>query len=151
MKPESKIKKGKRFEKYIAEEIEKMGFGRASREIGSGSGKRKGDIAANLEFLLECKNQQKMQWWQSIEQAKDQAMQGNWNKDKWALIAKDPGSPEESPRVIAVIDFWEFLKLLAREREPITEEPDREMKYLLGRLRTVAQQVVKRIPDNYET
>ena len=57
MLSKSRIEKGKRFEKMIAKDIEAEGLGMARREVGSGSGKKKGDIASNLPFLIEAKNQ----------------------------------------------------------------------------------------------
>jgi Holliday junction resolvase len=114
MKPKSAHNKGKRFENLICQEIEAEGFGKARREIGSGSGTRKGDIFANIPFLIEAKNQKKLNWWQSIDQAKKQAEIGNWDRDKWALIVRDPRTPEKKPDIYAVIDFWEFLKLMKK-------------------------------------
>ena len=102
----AKIKeKGEEFEKLIAKEIRAEGLGFAKREGGSGSGKRKGDIAANLPFLLECKNQPSVKiqailnW---IDQAKHQAEIGNWSPEKWGLIFKDPRSPEANPKIYGI-------------------------------------------------
>ena len=57
MKPKSKIQKGRRFENFINKEIEAEGLGKSIRTPGSGSGKLKGDVFNNLDFMLECKNQ----------------------------------------------------------------------------------------------
>lgn len=132
MKPLSIIKKGKRFEKWVNQQIEAMGFGRAVRTPGSGSGKLKGDSFNNLPFLLECKNHsyKNLKWWDSIEQARRQAEQGNWDKNKWALIVADNHYPEFQA-VYAVIDFHEFLELLKKNSEPVIKEPDRETAYLI--------------------
>ena len=118
MNPRSAINKGKRLENAICHEIEEMGLGAARRESGSGSGKNKGDIFANLPFLIEAKNQKKMNWWKDIDQAKHQAEIGNWNHDKWALVVNDPRTAEFE-HLYCVIDFWEFLKLLKKDKEPI--------------------------------
>lgn len=143
--PRSKIQKGKRFERMIAGEIEEMGLGRASREIGSGSGKRKGDIFANIPFLIEAKNQKKVHILQWIDQAKREAEQGNWDRDKWALVFRDPRTPESGPEIYVVIDFWEWLRLLKTESEPLIKEPDRELRWLLEKLKQNCQAVIRRI------
>lgn len=147
MKLESAQKKGKKFEKLVAKEVEAEGLGIARREAGSGSGLRKGDIAASLPFLLECKNQNIsikvfLGW---IDQAKRQAEIGNWSLEKWALIFKDPRSTEANPEIYAVIDFWEFLKLLKRYSEPRIKKPDRKLKYDLEDLKRQCQRVIKQI------
>jgi len=145
MKPNSARNKGKRFEKFIAQEIEAEGLGKATREIGSGSGKRKGDINCNLSFLLEAKNQKKLNWWESINQARDQAEKGNWDSNKWALVVKDPRTAENNPKVYTVIDFWEFLKLLKKDSAPRIKEPDRELKWHLQDLKNKINGVLRRL------
>ena len=142
MKPKSNIQKGKRFEEYICQQIEEMGLGTARREIGSGSGKRKGDIFADLPFLIEAKNQKSLSWGQSIDQAVQQANVGNENPDKWALIVRDPRYPEFE-KTYVVIDFHEFLKLLKKDSSPLIKEPDRQLKYALSRLKESINQVNK--------
>ena len=148
MKPKAWIEKGKRFEKLIASEIEAEGFGLARREVGSGSGKRKGDIACNLPFLIEAKNQPSvkitamLKW---IDQAKHQAEIGNWDLRKWALVFRDRRIPEANPEIYAVIDFWEFLHLLKKDKEPIIKEPDKEMKWLLQKAVDILKQIIKRL------
>ncbi len=127
MTPESAIKKGKFLEKYVAEQIEQAGLGRARREVGSGSGKRKGDIDSCLEFLIEVKNQENPLWLRSIDQAKRQAEIGNFNSDKWMLVLRDPRSPQANPELYAVIDFNQILDLLKRAKEPKIKSPDREV------------------------
>lgn len=145
MKPKSKIEKGKRFEKLLAHRIEKAGLGMARREGGSGSGKRKGDIAANLPFLIEAKNRKAYSWWESIDQAKSQAEIGNYDSNKWALVVRDPRSPEGNPEIYAMIEFDEFLELLKKDAEPLVKAPDRNLKWDLERLKQVCQKVIRQI------
>ena len=145
MKGNSIMQKGKRFEKFIANEVESEGFGLARREVGSGSGKKKGDIACNLPFLIECKNHKKLNWHQSIDQAKEQARIGNYDRNKWALVVQDSRSPETNPEVFAVIDFWQFLKLLKKDKEPMVKEPDRELAFDIKRLVEVGKKIIKRL------
>lgn len=143
MTPKSAQQKGKRFEQFIANQIEEMGLGKAGREIGSGSGKAKGDIRSNLPFLIEAKNEKKPHWWENIDQAKDQAQKGNYDRDKWLLVVRDPRTPEDNPSVYAIVDFWEFLKLLKKDKEPLVKEPDRNMKWKLQRLVQTAKEIIK--------
>jgi len=145
MLSKSRIEKGKRFEKMIAKDIEAEGLGMARREVGSGSGKKKGDIASNLPFLIEAKNQKtiKMQEW--IRQAKEQARIGNYDPQKWALVIRDPATPEDNPEIYATIDFYQFLKLLKKDSEPRIKEPDREIKWKIQRLVESAKAVLREL------
>jgi len=143
MNPDSAKKKGKRFEKFVNDQIEKMGLGRAIRTPGSGSGKVKGDSFNNLDFLLECKNEQ--QWhWENIDQAIREAQQSNYYKDKWALIVRDPRKPEFEG-VYAVIDLGQFLELLKKNQEPLIKQPDREFMYLLKNLKEIIKKVINKL------
>ena len=143
MKPKSAQEKGKRFEKFVIEQMEQEGLGKSVRTPGSGSGKIKGDIFNNLDFMFECKNQKKLNWLQSIDQAKDQAVIGNFNSQKWALIVKDARTPETDPEVYAIVDLWQFLQLLKKNQEPKIKAPDREMKWKLANLKNAIKQVDK--------
>lgn len=142
MKTTSARQKGQRFERFVAKEITEMGLGKAGREGNSGAGFRKGDIACNLPFLLEAKNEKQVNILPNINQARSQAEKGNWNRDKWALISRDPRYPEFE-KVYATIDFWEFLKLLKKDKEPIIKAPDRETKWHLENLKKDINQVLK--------
>lgn len=137
--------KGEAFEKLIAREIKAEGLGFAKRETGSGSGKKKGDVAANLPFLIEAKDWNKYDINRWVDQAKRQAKQGNWDHDKWALVFRDFRSPEDNPEIYAVIDFWQFLKLLKKDSEPRIKEPDRQMRWKLQRLIDSAKEVLKEL------
>ena len=145
MKPKSIIEKGKRFEKFICQEIEAEGLGKSIRTPGSGSGKIKGDTFNNLDFMLECKNEKQTNFLPNVDQAKSQARIGNYDSGKWALITRDPRTPESSPEVYATIDLWEFLRLLKKNNEPRIKEPDRSLKYALERLRQSCQEVIKQL------
>ena len=147
MNPKSKIAKGKRFENFIAKEIVASGLGKARREIGSGSGKYKGDINCNIPFLIEAKNQKQLAWWKSIDQAKEQARIGNYDLNKWALVVRDPRTLEANPDCYVVIDFWEWLELLKRNKEPKIKKADKEMSWKLKRLIQSAKQVLKELEN----
>lgn len=147
METKSTKLKGESFEKLIAKEVEAEGLGFARREVGSGSGKRKGDIAANLPFLIEAKNWDKYDINRWVDQAKRQAEQGNWDRDKWALVFRDFRSPETNPEIYAVIDFWQFLKLLKKDSAPRIKEPDRQFKWKVQRLIDSAKAVLKDLKE----
>lgn len=144
MKARSAIQKGRRFEKYLVEQFNQAGFS-AHREIGSGSGRAKGDLRVNCPFLIEAKNQERIQIWQAIDQAKRQAEIGNWAKEKWCLVFRDPRTPESSPAIYATVNFWEFLELLKRQKEPLIKEPDRAIAWKIKNLIQIAKSVVKEL------
>lgn len=143
MKPISAKKKGSRFELFVAKEITAEGLGKAGREANSGAGFRKGDIASNLPFLIECKNQRAIHILNWIDQSKRQAEIGNWSPEKWALVFRDPRTPEANPTIYAVVDFWELLKLFKKDSEPRIKEPDRSMKWHLGQLKDSINEVLR--------
>jgi len=145
MKPRSAQQKGKRFENLINHEIESEGLGRATRTPGSGSGKLKGDSFNNLDFLLEIKNQKTIKIKEWIDQAREQARAGNYNANKWALIFRDPRTPETKPDIYVTIDLWEFLTLLKKAQEPKIKEPDREMTWKIKSLVEAAKRVIKEL------
>ena len=137
------MEKGKRFEKIVNREIEAEGLGRAIRTPGSGSGKIKGDSFNSLDFLIEAKNQKTIHLLKWVDQAKEQARIGNWSPEKWALIIRDPRTPETNPEIYAIIDMWQWLKLLKKNSEPRIKEPDREIKWKLKRLIQCAKELLK--------
>lgn len=144
MKPQSAKAKGTRFEHFIAKEITEAGLGRAGREANSGAGFRKGDIASNLLFLIEAKNEKQVNILKNIDQAVKQARIGNYSSNKWALVSRDPRYPEFD-RVYITIDFWEFLGLMKRNSEPRVKKPDRELKWKLENLKSAIQKVIKEL------
>ena len=146
MKPEQARKKGQRFERFIAKEITAAGLGKAGREANSGGGHRKGDIACNLPFLLEAKNEKQTNFLPNIDQSVRQAEIGNYDSNKWALITRDPRYPEFE-RVYATIDFWEYLELLKRYSEPRIKAPDRQMRWKIQRLINCAKELLKEFKE----
>jgi len=144
MKIKSSKEKGKRFEKFICHQIEEMGLGKSTRTPGSGSGKLKADIFSNLDFSLECKNEVQTNFLPNIDQTKKEAEQGNWSKEKWALITRDPRFPEFQ-EVYATIDLWQFLELLKKGSEPLIKEPDKDLKWKLQSLKQICQSIIKRL------
>ena len=145
MKPKTAIEKGKRFEKLVSAEIEAEGLGKSVRTPGSGSGKIKGDLFNNLQFMFECKKQKTIHFLDWVDQAKEQSKIGNQWKEKWALITFDPRTTETNPSIYATIDLWEFLKLLKKDKEPLIKEPDKSMRYDLEHLKSIANKVLKQL------
>ena len=143
MKPVSRKQKGSRFERFIAKEITEAGLGQAHRELMSGGGWRKGDIASSLPFQIEAKHQKTIHALNWIDQAKQEAQQGNYDSDKWLMVFNDPRAKPEFSEVYAVIDFWQLLQLLKKNSEPRIKEPDRQIKWKLVRLIDSAKAVLK--------
>lgn len=145
MNPKSAREKGKRLEKFIIQQLEETGVDdMASRTPGSGSGKRKGDIWTKIGWTIEAKHEKHPQWWKNIDQAKEQAKRSNFNMDNWVLILNDPRQAEFQS-VYAVIDFWKLLELIKLSQNPISKEPDREMKYNLEKLKSICNALLKRL------
>ena len=144
MQPKSAIAKGKKLEEFVAEAIQIAGLGKSIRTPGSGSGNRfKGDLFNNLEFMFEIKNEENPHFLQNIKQARRQAEIGNWNRDKWILVQRNPESPQNNPELFAVMDFYKLLELLKKNSEPKTKEPDRELKWKLEKLKQIAKEIIK--------
>lgn len=143
MKPKSAQQKGKRFERFVNEQIADSGLGRATRTPGSGSGKIKGDSFNSLPFLLEIKNQKVLKLSEWIDQSREQARVGHTDKDKWALIFRDPRTAENNPQCYAVIDMWQFFELLKKDKEPTIKEPDRGAKWKIERLKQACSDVLR--------
>ncbi len=133
MKARSAINKGKRFEAFVAAEIEAEGLGKARRQIGSGAGLDKGDINCGLDFVIEAKNHESLSTLTWIDQAKDQAEKSNADSAKWLMIFRDPRFGEFE-KVYVTMDFWQLLKLLKKNDAPMVKEPDRDMAYALRNL-----------------
>jgi hypothetical protein len=144
MKPNSSISKGKRLEKFVIQQIEEAGLGKATRTPGSGSGKIKSDIFSNLKFSLECKNEKQVNILKNIDQAKRDCEKGNAYKEKWCLVTRDPRHPEFH-EVYATIPLWEFLTLLKKESEPRIKEPDRSLKWKLTKLKDTCNQIIREL------
>ncbi len=151
MKSKSKLEKGKRAEKEVARRIERAGLGKARREAGSGNGKNKADIFANIPFLIEVKNQKTIKFQEWIKQAKEQARIGNSDPNKWCLVIIDPSGVQSPERmeIYATIEFDEFLGLLKRSANPRVKEPDKEMARLMERAREFCRRLEKDETDVY--
>ena len=146
MNPSSIKNKGRRFEKFITKQIEGAGLGKACRTPGSGSGQNKGDVFSGLDFMIEAKNEAQTNFLPNVDQAVKEAEEGNTYKDKWSLVTRDPRYPEFE-RVYVTMDFYEWLELLKKSKEPLIKEPDRDMRYKLQRLIQTAKDVIKGLEE----
>jgi hypothetical protein len=153
MKPRSAQKKGKRAEEETCRRIERMGLGNARRTAGSGNGNRdKGDIIANLPFMIEVKNQKIVHFIDWVAQSKEQALKGHIDPNKWCLLVIDPKGVQEGDRmeIYATIEFDEFLELLKRNKSPKVKEPDKLLTYQLNQLKEIFRRLENDPLSNYE-
>ena len=143
MNGKSSTAKGKRFENWICGELDAAGLGPARREIGSGNGKRKGDIAWPGLRAIEAKNESKIPAWllTRIEHAKRQDI-GHYG---YVLVIRDPRASEANFGAFAVLDFGDYIELEKKAKEPALVAPTREMKYELQRLIQSAKAVLKNL------
>lgn len=149
--PRSCQAKGKRAENEVCRRIERAGLGNSVRTPGSGSGKKKGDIFNNLDFLIEVKNQKSVHFGDWVAQAKKQASEGNIEPNKWCLAIIDPNGIQENERmdIYAVIEFDEFLDLYKRGAGPKVKEPDRALKLKLELLKEYCRRLETNPTDMY--
>jgi len=153
MKPKTAIEKGKRAENEVCRRIERMGLGNARRTAGSGNGNRdKGDIFANIPFMIEVKNQKTVHFIDWVAQAKKQAEIGNFEPNKWGLAIVDPSGVQEGDRmeIYATIEFDEFLELLKKNQAPKVKEPDKLLTYQLNQLKEIFRRLENDPLSNYE-
>ena len=140
-----KKQKGSRLERFVAKQITEAGLGEAHRELMSGGGWRKGDIASSLPFQIEAKHQKRIRILEWIDQAKRETKEGNYDPNKWIVVFNDFREKPEFSEVYAVIDLWELLSLLKRSREPKVKQPDRELKWKIRKLIQSAKEVLKNL------
>jgi Holliday junction resolvase len=147
MQPRSAQNKGKRAEKEVCRRIERAGLGAARREAGSGNGIKKGDVFANLPFLLEVKNQKTVHLQDWIKQSKEQSRIGNSDPNKWGLIIVSPDGIQDPERMdmTITVELDEFLELLKRNQEPKIKIPDRNLAYKLNKLRQISKEVLNEL------
>jgi hypothetical protein len=152
MKIKSILEKGKRAEKEVCRRIERMGLGSARREAGSGNGLKKGDVFANIPFLIEVKNQKIIHFGDWVAQSKEQASKGHIDPNKWCLVVIDPVGVQEGERMemYATIELDEFLELLKKNQAPKVKEPDKLLTYQLNQLKEIFRRLEKDPLSNYE-
>lgn len=148
MKSKSKKAKGSRYEHFIAEQIRESGLDpNARRQMLSGAGYDKGDIKTSIPFTIECKNCSQISAMEWIEQSKREALQGNINPDKWAVIFRNPKLNEGKENFV-IISLEQFLELLKGKQKNLiieVEADNRQLKYDLQRLKESANKVLKQL------
>ena len=98
--------KGKLLEKFIAEWLRNTGIDPQARpEVGSGSGRYKGDIATKLPLTIECKNTKNFHAEQFMKQAEEASM----GYQEAIVIWKPPNKPPENSRVFMSLSLFEKL------------------------------------------
>lgn len=117
----------------------------ARKQLMSGASYLKGDINTTIPWTIEAKHQKTLSWWQSIDQAKREAEQSNYNPDNWVLAVNDPRKKPEFTDVYVVIDFWKFLELLEAKQAPKTKEPDRLLKYDMEHAKQILTKIIKKL------
>ena len=131
--PQSAIQKGKLLENYVSQEIRKKRLDTlAMRQLGSGSGKWKGDINTKMKVLnrqavIECKNQANVhfqEWWKQCDKQ-------TLGYGEPVLVIKLQNEPLEASKVVIYLDT--FLELVKRASEPKIQEQDREFKWKLDK------------------
>lgn len=138
MNPKSAIQKGKDLENYVAELLVKSGIDRhASRQIGSGNGKKKGDIATAIPWTIECKNTKTFKWKEASEQVKRESM----GYQKEVVIWHPPQKPLDQS--ICIININEFIELLEGVKKPTIERNDRQYRYKLERTVACLKDLIK--------
>lgn len=102
--------KGKLFEKWFAERLRHLGLDdNARREIGSGSGRFKGDIATKLPITFELKNTKNFSAKAYLKQAEDATM----GYQEACVLWKPPGEPMENYKVFMSASLFEKLLKLS--------------------------------------
>ncbi len=122
-KPQSRIQRGKFLENYVAQEIRgKRLDPMAMRQIGSGSGKWKGDINTKMKILhqqavIEVKNQKKIklpEWWTQV----DRDTLKNYGEP--VLVFKFDRKPLDTALATVYLDTLLELIKLARIGQQVT-------------------------------
>jgi hypothetical protein len=152
MQIKSAQKKGKRAEKEVARRIERMGLGAARRESGSGNGLKKGDIFANIPFLMEVKNERTTNFLTNITQAQEQARIGHIDPNKWCLVTIDPRGVQDPERmtIYATVELDELLELIKKNQEPKVKAPDKLLKYQLNDFKEILRRLESDHLNQYE-
>lgn len=103
--------KGKELESFVADKLKSSGLDlQAIRQIGSGSGLRKGDIHNSLGWCFECKNVGRFNWEEAAKQVRREAM----GYQKEVIIYHPKNKPLADS--VAIINLDDFIDLLAVEK-----------------------------------
>lgn len=140
MSIKSNLQKGKDLENFVAGLLNSSGIdSQAIRQIGSGNGKRKGDIHTSIDWTFECKNTARFDWGEASKQVAREAM----GYGKEVIIWHPPKTPLDSS--VAIINIHDFIDLLKTAQAPKIKSDDREMKYKLTALREADRRVLNEL------
>ena len=129
--------KGKELEDHIASRLRSSGLDpNAIRQLGSGSGKFKGDVHNAIGWCFEAKNTARFNWKEAQEQVEREGM----GYQKSIIIWHAPRTPLNQS--VAIINFEDFIELLKGERRGITDM-DKIPKYLVNKVREELRQLLK--------
>lgn len=143
MNPRSAIAKGKQLENHVAKRLNELGIDiNANRQIGSGSGLKKGDIQTSIGITFECKNTKTFKW----KEAQKQVQRESMGYQQECIIWHSPNTPLENS--IAIIPLEDYLQLLKIKKDNLnrTEILDKyTIKSNLERATHHLKQVIKEL------
>lgn len=135
------VQKGKALENFIADELRAKGIDhRARRQIGSGNGKRKGDIDNDIGLCIEAKNQQNANIGPTMRQVRREAM----GTQQPVIVWHVPDTPFANSMVI--IDWDYFIDLLLAKKNNASTGEILDRYRLRDKLKTALLHLKKR-PD----
>ncbi len=103
--------RGKELENFIADKLKSSGLDlQAIRQIGSGSGLRKGDVHNSLGWTFEAKNTKRFDFYEAAKQVEREAM----GYQKSVIVWHPKNRPLENS--VAIINFEDFITLLKSEK-----------------------------------
>ena len=101
-------KKGKAFERKIANDIKDAGLDKyARRSIMSGAAFEPGDLKTKLPFYIECKHQKQMHVYKYWNQIKKDVPLGS--RKKGMVVMRKDGED-----ILAVLGWYDLLELLSQ-------------------------------------
>ena len=132
MKPRSNIQKGKALENEMANLLVSYGIDKtAMRQVGSGSGLRKGDIHNSIGLTIECKNTKTFNWKAAAEQVKKESL----GYGTEVIIWHPPQKPLDDS--VAIINVHYYFELLKKSQEPKTAASLAENKAIRWKLQNL--------------
>lgn len=130
--------KGNKAERQFSELLRDYGLDdTAKRNYSSGSGIQKSDVHNKLNYNIEVKHVEKLNIWKAIEQSQKDAEQTHTkpliafkkNRHDWWIV----------------IPAWHWADLIRKSLEPKTQNPDKELLYLLENLKNVTSKIIKKL------
>jgi len=139
MRKKSTHEIGKELEEWIAKRLRITGLDKNARfQKQSGAGLNKGDVWNKLNICFEAKNRKvfKMSWFK-------QAEKDSLGYQEPVVVWHHPEKLFENIKVVLNWDYFETL--LCSAQQPKTENPDRELRWKLEKLKSAAKIVIKKL------